>query len=126
MLQREGLVVARKKRRKVAPYTQPFAAAQEPNRVWCAVFKGWFLGGDGARIDLLTLSDACSRYLLRCQAVDKTDTPRVRPCSSALPANSPVNSKKTRITPSGANKKNPDPRGSGLDEWLTVFSWYAS
>ena len=78
MLQREGLVVARKQRRKVAPYTQPFAAAHEPNRVWCADFKGWFRSGDGARIDPLTLSDACSRYLLRCQAVEKTDTPRVQ------------------------------------------------
>jgi transposase InsO family protein len=78
MLQREGLVVARPKRRKVAPYTQPFAAASEPNRVWCADFKGWFRSGDGARIDPLTLSDACSRYLLRCQAVEKTDTRRVQ------------------------------------------------
>ena len=29
-------------------------------------------------IDPLTITDACSRYLLRCQAVDKTDTPRVQ------------------------------------------------
>ena len=32
----------------------------------------------GARIDPLTISDAWSRYLLRCQAVEKTDTQRVR------------------------------------------------
>ncbi len=34
--------------------------------------------GDGARIDPLTITDACSRYLLRSQAVEKTDTERVR------------------------------------------------
>ena len=34
--------------------------------------------GDGTRIDPLTISDACSRYLLRAQAVEKTDTERVR------------------------------------------------
>ena len=78
LLQREGLVIGRKARRKVPPYTQPFAAAQEPNRVWCADFKGWFRTGDGERIDPLTATDACSRYLLRCQAVQKTDTAQVQ------------------------------------------------
>jgi hypothetical protein len=46
--------------------------------VWCADFKGWFRTSDGERIDPLTISDAHSRYLLRCQAVEKTDTERVR------------------------------------------------
>jgi len=78
LLKREGLLVARKKRRKTAPYTQPLAHADGPNRVWCADFKGWFRTGDGERIDPLTISDAHSRYLLRCQAVAKTDTERVQ------------------------------------------------
>ena len=78
LLKREGLVVARKKRRKTAPYTEPLAHADGPNRVWCADFKGWFRTGDGERIDPLTISDAHSRYLLRCQAVEKTDTERVQ------------------------------------------------
>src|SRR5271165_296877 len=78
LLKREGLVVARKKRRKTAPYTEPLAHADGCNRVWCADFKGWFRSGDGERIDPLTISDAYSRYLLRCQAVAKTDTERVR------------------------------------------------
>jgi len=77
LLKREGLVVARKKRRKTAPYTEPLAHADGPNRVWCADFKGWFRTGNGERIDPLTISDAHSRYLLRCQAVEKTDTARV-------------------------------------------------
>ena len=46
--------------------------------MWCADFKGWFRSGDGERIDPLTISDAYSRYLLRCQAVEKTNTERVR------------------------------------------------
>jgi len=78
LLKREGLVVARRKRRKTAPYTEPLAHADGPNRVWCADFKGWFRTGDGERIDPLTISDAHSRYLLRCQAVAKTDTARVQ------------------------------------------------
>src|SRR6267143_4356259 len=78
LLKREGLVVARKKRRRTAPYTEPLAHADGPNRVWCADFKGWFRTGDGERIDPLTISDAHSRYLLRCQAVEKADTARVQ------------------------------------------------
>ena len=78
LLKREGLVVARKKRRKTAPYTEPLAHADGPNRVWCADFKGWFRTANGERIDPLTISDAYSRYLLRSQAVEKTDTGRVQ------------------------------------------------
>ncbi len=78
MVKRAGLVVARPKRRRTEPYTQPLEHALESNRVWCADFKGWFRTGDGDRIDPLTVSDAFSRYLLRCQAVEKTDTQRVR------------------------------------------------
>jgi len=78
LLRREGLVIARKKRRRTDPYTAPFAAADAPNRVWCGDFKGWGRTQDGVRIDPLTLTDACSRYLLRCQAVEKTDTERAQ------------------------------------------------
>jgi len=78
LLKREGLVVARKKRLRTAPYTDPLAHAQECNRVWCADFKGWFHTANGQRIDPLTISDAHSRYLLRCQAVEKTNTSRVQ------------------------------------------------
>jgi len=78
LLKREGLVVARRKARRTPPYGEPLAHADGPNRVWCADFKGWFRTRDGERIDPLTISDAHSRYLLRCQAVERTDTERVR------------------------------------------------
>jgi len=78
IVRRAGLVVARRRRRRTEPYTAPLAHAAVANTVWCADFKGWFRSGDGTRIDPLTISDACSRYLLRSQAVEKTDTERVR------------------------------------------------
>ena len=78
MLAREGLVVPRKKRRRAPPYTQPFAAADGPNQVWCADFKGWFRTQDGERVDPLTITDAHSRYLLRCQHVAKTNGEQVQ------------------------------------------------
>jgi transposase InsO family protein len=85
MLRREGLAIPRRKRRRTEPYRQPFAAADAPNRVWCADFKGWFRTRDGERIDPFTLSDAHTRYLLRCQAVEKADQERVQAiCEAAF------------------------------------------
>ena len=53
------------------------------NDVWCIDFKGWFVTGDGARCEPLTLSDAHSRYLLRCQAMARTDADHVWPVLDA-------------------------------------------
>jgi putative transposase len=77
-LKAEGLVVPRRKPRKTPPYTQPFVSLHGPNQVWCADFKGWFRARNGERIDPLTMSDAYSRYLLRCQAVDRADCAHVK------------------------------------------------
>jgi hypothetical protein len=60
------------------------AHALGPNQVWCADFKGWFVCGNGERCDPLTITDACSRYLLRCRAVEKTDEPHVRAIFEAV------------------------------------------
>jgi putative transposase len=72
LLRREGLSEARRRRRRAAPVTQPFAEARQPNDVWCIDFKGWFRTRDGRRCDPLTVSDAASRYLLACQIVEPT------------------------------------------------------
>jgi hypothetical protein len=53
----------------VPPRTQPFGSVSQANDTWCADFKGWFRTGDGVRCDPLTITDAHSRLLLRCQAV---------------------------------------------------------
>jgi transposase InsO family protein len=73
LLNREGLAHRRRPRRRTPPYSAPLAHAQAPNQVWCADFKGWFYCADGSRCDPLTITDAFSRYLLRCRTVPKTD-----------------------------------------------------
>jgi putative transposase len=83
LLRRKGLVWPRKRRRRVPPQEQPFARCDGPNAVWCADFKGWFRTGDGQRCDPLTISDAFSRYLIRCQVVDDTSGLSVRPLFEA-------------------------------------------
>ncbi len=84
LLEREGLVTARRKRLRTPPYSEPLAHADAPNRVWCTDFKGWFRCGDGTRCDPLTCTDACSRYLLRCRAVAKTDGAHVQALFEAM------------------------------------------
>lgn len=78
LLAREGLVTGRRKRRRTPPFGQPLSHAKECNQVWCADFKGWFRCGNGERCDPLTITDARSRYLLRCRDVAKTDGGHVR------------------------------------------------
>jgi putative transposase len=73
VLKRAGLTHARKPRVKTPPYGQPFAAVGEANQTWCADFKGHFHTADGTRCDPLTITDAHSRYLLRCHITPKAD-----------------------------------------------------
>ena len=79
---REGLTVKRRLRRR-GPPGGPLFAADAANDVWTVDFKGWFRTGDRTRVDPLTLADACSRYLLRCQAVGRPDTEHVWPILDA-------------------------------------------
>jgi putative transposase len=83
ILQRHGLAVPRKKRPKAAPNSQPLKHAAGPNLVWCADFKGWFRCQDGSRCDPLTITDAYSRFLLRCQVAKHPDTGYTQPLFEA-------------------------------------------
>jgi putative transposase len=77
VLKRAGLTHPRKPRLRTPPFAPPFAAVEQPNETWCADFKGWFRTANGTRCDPLTITDAHSRYLLRCHIVEKADTPHV-------------------------------------------------
>jgi len=78
----EGLTIPRQTRRRV-PASAPFGACTQANDVWTVDFKGWFRTADGERCDPLTLNDAHSRYLLRCQALERTDGGSVWPILDA-------------------------------------------
>lgn len=70
ILARAGLTVPRRRVRPHVPArTQPFGNVSQANDTWCADFKGWFRTADGVRCDPLTISDAHSRVILRCQAL---------------------------------------------------------
>jgi putative transposase len=68
LLKRAGLVRAQRRRYRPAA-TGALAAVTRVNEVWTVDFKGQFRTGDGAECYPLTLRDAHSRYVLRCDAL---------------------------------------------------------
>lgn len=64
------LVTSRKLRRRV-PRTQPLGEINSSNEVWCADFKGWFMTGDKTKVEPLTITDGFSRFLIRCQHLER-------------------------------------------------------
>jgi putative transposase len=77
LFDKNGLTVPRKLRRRVPVRTEPLVHCQELNDVWCIDFKGWFLTKDGHKCEPFTLTDAYSRYLLRCLKLNINDTNHV-------------------------------------------------
>lgn len=69
LLKARGLVTERKRRRRTPAFTQPLAAATEPNIVWSADYKGTFKVA-GRWCHPLTITDNASRYLLCVHGVD--------------------------------------------------------
>ena len=83
LLRQAGVIAPRRRRAHAPPRTQPLAHATAANVVWCADFKGDFLLGDGSRCYPLTITDAHSRYLVRCQALPTTSAARAQPVFAA-------------------------------------------
>ena len=71
VLDRNGLVKRRKRRRYKAEGT-PLNAASEPNGLWCADYKGEFKLGNKQYCYPLTITDYRSRYLLACEGMAST------------------------------------------------------
>ena len=78
LLWRRGLARRRRWAPATASYVGPFQGCKAPNDVWCIDFKGYFVTGDRKRCTPLTISDAYSRYLIRCESTIRTDFTIVR------------------------------------------------
>jgi len=78
ILKRRGLVRAPRRRRRTPPYTRPFAEVTAPNQLWCIDFKGHFDTLDGTTIHPLTITDAFSRVVLRCEVILEPRSAEVR------------------------------------------------
>lgn len=72
-----GLTVPRKYRKRLPVRTEPLAHCKQLNDVWCMDFKGWFITKDDRKCEPFTLTDAHSRYLIRCLNLFANDTENV-------------------------------------------------
>jgi transposase InsO family protein len=79
ILQRFGSV---RRRRRKAPVSvlerAPDVVAKSCNEVWTIDFKGWWLAGDGARCEPLTVRDAHSRFILAATLLESANGLAVR------------------------------------------------
>jgi len=74
VLRRRGMTPSKRRRtRATKETTRPFANVTGPNATWCVDFKGPFRMGNRVRCHPLTILDAHSRYLIRCEAVTDPD-----------------------------------------------------
>lgn len=71
-MKREWLVPGRVTELRVTPHTEPLRHATAPNVLWCADFKGQFRMGNGHYCYPLTVTDAHTRCLLACIALEST------------------------------------------------------
>lgn len=72
ILKKHGRVETRKKRKRVAPQSEPFGDCTRPNDTWTADFKGQFLMGNQRHCYPLTAADACSRFIVCCKGLHST------------------------------------------------------
>jgi transposase InsO family protein len=69
VLKRRGLIHPRRRRVAMRRGTGGPLICDLPNDLWCMDFKGHFSMGNGIICYPFTVTDACSRYLLRCQGL---------------------------------------------------------
>lgn len=79
ILRRRGLARRRRRRYCAPAYQGPFASCSGPNDTWCADFKGRLILGNKHACHPFTMSDAYSRYLLRCEGLSVTHFSNVQP-----------------------------------------------
>lgn len=68
LLKRHKLVIPRKRKKQVAPYTEPFALCNKPNDIWSIDYKGHFRLGNREYCYPLTITDNYSRYILAIES----------------------------------------------------------
>jgi putative transposase len=72
VLERNSLVDSKLRRARYRSEGTPLHAANRPNELWCADYKGEFMLADKRYCYPLTITDFASRYLLCCDALEST------------------------------------------------------
>jgi putative transposase len=83
-MQAAGLVRPRPARARPVQCPPRFLVGYRCNDVWTLDFKGWFYTRDGRRVQLLTVRDQATHYLLAAQHVHRVDERSVARCLRRL------------------------------------------
>lgn len=76
------LVTSRRIKTRV-PATHPLGEVNDSNDVWMADFKGWFMTQNHEKCEPLTITDGFSRYLIRCEHLERKSVEYVWPVFEA-------------------------------------------
>jgi len=78
VLERAGLTEKRRRQaREQSGRLEAGVEVSEPNALWTVDFKGWWRGGEGRKIEPLTVRDAHSRFILEMHMVENAKTETV-------------------------------------------------
>ena len=73
VLDRNGLVKKKKRRKKFSSIAGYLSTPRQPNDLWCTDFKGQFRMNDRVYCFPLTITDFTSRYIISCEALSGTN-----------------------------------------------------
>ena len=78
LFKRHNLVIPSKRKRRVAPYKEPFISVAQPNDSWSIDYKGQFRLGNKQLCYPLTITDNFSRFLLATEGSDRISGTNVK------------------------------------------------
>ena len=79
LLDRHGMVEKQRRRKYPGHAGKPAQSMDAPNDTWCVDYKGEFKTSDGIYCYPLTITDGCTRYILRCHGLPSTSHKGAKP-----------------------------------------------
>ncbi len=72
LLSRHGMIDQKRRRQYPGHPGKPPQSMDAPNDTWCVDYKGEFKTGDGIYCYPLTITDGCTRFIVRCHGLPST------------------------------------------------------
>ncbi len=79
LLARHGMIEKKRRRKYPGHPGKPAQSMDAPNDTWCVDYKGEFKTADGVYCYPLTVTDGCTRYILRCHGLPSTSHKGAQP-----------------------------------------------
>lgn len=79
LLSRHGMIEKKRRRKYPGHAGKPTQSMDTPNETWCVDYKGQFKTGNGIYCYPLTVTDGCTRYILRCHGLPSTSYKGAKP-----------------------------------------------